>query len=283
MNLRTIAIIILACLVMSACNFPRPGMTPTPDGVATQLSKILTEQPTSAQEKPVEISTQTPPDLIITNTPIPSTDTPTPTFTVTPTLVDPRENLGDPTWSNALDNGKGFGLPASGFSDKYTTVRIENGAMYMSSSSDSGWRGWRLSSRKPKDFYMETSFITMECVGPDVYGLVVRALNYTSGYGYYYGLTCNGEYTFSRWDGSGTTTIVEPTKDDVIKFGANQVNLMGILAQGNTFKLYANGKFLKEVTDYGFAAGGYIGVYVAGYGAQYFSVALDNIAYWDTP
>jgi hypothetical protein len=189
--------------------------------------------------------------------------------------------LGNPTWSNTLDSGTSFGLDAGGYQDENTKIIITGGAMVLTSYSTLGYHGWRLTSPTPKNFYLEAIYITQSCSGSDEYGVVFRAPDYASGKGYYYGLRCSGEYNLFRWDDAGLTALMNWTSSTNILAGSGQTNRLGILANGNSIKLYANGKLLTEISDSKFLDG-HFGAYISGYSGS-LTVNLDQIAYWNLP
>ena len=145
-----------------------------------------------------------------------------------------------------------------------------------------GYLGWRLAPRSPKNFYLEATFTTGSCGGADLYGLVFRAKDYSSGFGYYFEITCDGRYSLSRWDDSGKATILGKSTNAAILPGANKTNHFGVMANNDSLKLYANGKLLQEVKDKTFLSSGYIGPFIAGQTGG-FTVEMDEIAYWQLP
>ncbi len=131
--------------------------------------------------------------------------------------------------------------------------------------------------------YLEATFKTQTCSAGDNYGLVFRAKDYTSGEGYYLGFTCDGQYGLIRWNASGTATVLSFTQSNSINAGANQTNRMGVIANGSSFRIYANGKFLQEISDTSIAGEGHVGAYIAGSSSPGFTVEMSEIAYWNLP
>jgi hypothetical protein len=203
---------------------------------------------------------------------------------VTPTLPnDPATALGDPTYRNLLDDGKAFGITATGYSDTNTTITAEGGALRLTSIGSSGWRGWRLTGQDPQNFYLEGKFKTINCTGTSQYGLVFRAPDYSSGYGYYLTITCDGAYFLSKWDASGTAIVDVGGTDPIIKGGPGQTNRFGVWVQGSNFRIYANGKLLKECSDSSITSAGHIGVSISSFNATGITVDLDELTYWNLP
>ncbi len=270
-------------LLLASCNLPQKQAAPAEEDVATAVAQTLTAEPILPTATETLFDTQTPPPVEASSTP---TEALAPTETLTPTLTptnipdDPAVALGNPVWERTMANGTAFGIGPEGYEDDNTHIYMGNDVMIMKSDSTLGFRGWRLTSPTPQNMYLEATFNLPSCSGNDEYGLVFRAKDYTSGQGYYMGVTCSGQYNFSRWDGGGTTTLINSKPGEAIQSGAGKTNRIGILANGNSFKLYANGKLLEEVQDSGLPSGGHIGVFLAGNSGN-LTVELDKIAYWD--
>lgn len=269
----------LVIILLSACG-KKPSPEGTIDAVATSVQATLAAVPIDTQVVP-------PP----TETPIPQptpTETLTPvateTQTATPTVVteDYRNTLGVAAWSDSLDNCSTFGL-CTPYEDDYSKVYVSAGSMLMQSKATQGFRIWRLTYPRPQNMYLEATFKTQACSGADLYGLVFRAKDYSSGQGYYLGFTCDGRYGLSRWDSSGVTSVFGLTQSDAINAGSNQSNRIGVIANGDTFRVYANGKFIQEIKDSGISAEGHVGVYLAAQETAGFTVELAEIAYWNLP
>jgi hypothetical protein len=286
--------LILLIFLLSACNLPTQK-TADPDVVAqmvestltAQASQIVIQEVTNTSESQPEASPSETFTATVQNTetltPTPEqTATPTETFTPTISPDDPKQTLGQPAWRNTLDSGGSFGLDAAGYEDDYSRIKVANGVMELTSFSTYGYRNWRLTSQNPDDFYIEAIFKTQVCSGNDLYGLVMRAPDYSSGGGYYAGLTCNGQYNLSKITDSGTSYIISNTTVGSILSGAGQTNRLGILANGESLKIYINEKLITEISDSSYTDGGYIGAFVAGSSGS-LTVYMDEISYWNLP
>lgn len=275
----------LILLALSACNLPSNN-TPTPDLVATEVSKILTST--------LNIPILTPPILINTAT-LPSeenTVTPQVEQTTTPTLTNTPEitplptlaglPTGAPNWSDSLDNGTRFGLN-NAYDDGHTRFTMDSGALLITSVNAEGWRGWRLTSQKPQNYYMKAIYKTQSCSGSDQYGILVQAPNYETGSGYYFGLTCDGRFAIQRWKDDGLTNLNGWNNSTEIHSGNDQENTIGILKSGNKYKYYLNGVVVAEVEDNAFSNPGYFGPFIVGLETKNFTVGLEEISYWNLP
>jgi hypothetical protein len=273
--------IVLVFLVPLGCNFPllypqgsiptintNPATTDTP--TMTTTISLTSAQPTETLTPIFEISTPTP------------TQTFTPTVTATPS--DPAQAFGQPAWNNPLDNGQSFGLGSSGYDDDYTSIHVAAGKMVLTSHLISpGWKGWRLTDRYLANYYLEGTFLTSNCSGLDSYGLVFRIPDYSSGYGYYFGISCDGRYSLLRWDSSGSTYLVPWTDNVLIKGGSDQNNRIGVIVNGANYSLYVNGQKIQDVYDGEFMTQTKIGVFIAAFNTPDLTVALDQLNMWTIP
>ena len=246
----------LLTLLLSSCNLPGSQIpTSSINDVATRVALTLTPAAASQPSLAVTPSTAVPvtPSPVLTATPtvtLTASVSPTVTSTSLPSVVptntispdDPKQSLGEPAWKDSLNNGKGFGIGSDGYDDGNTQITVSNGAMQISNSSTLGYRGWRLTSSAPKDYYLEGTFYSGRCGGSDAFGLVTRAKDYDSGFGYYFGIGCDGTYSLVKWDDGGTTSIISPTPAASILKGSGQINHIGIMLKGDSIKLYSQSK-----------------------------------------
>jgi hypothetical protein len=280
MKKSAILILVLAIMI-TACNTSKVVNSPTIDPNILDTEVALQLSSTPIQNNQTQVSSPEVP----TDTPLPPTETATPTITptTTPTATptqDWKASLGDPTWKTTFDSTAGFFSSGNSYSDDYTTISISGGVMHISSISTFGYRGWRMSSKKPQNFYLEAKFAPVSCSGNDTYGIVFRAPDYSSGYGYYLTLTCDGRIAMTKWDDAGSSIVFDYISDPIFKGGAGQTNLFGIMVKGSDFKVYVNNKLITEVSDYSISDAGSIGVFIAGYSGG-LTVELDDLAYWN--
>lgn len=272
--MKKIILMVLLLVVVSACG--RISPTATQDLVATIVEQTLsaptnTVNPTNTEE------------VSVTLTPTPESSI-TPTITTSPTVVtdEIRNTLGAPAWQDQLNDCSSFGL-CTPYEDNNSKVTVADGAMIMTSKTTGGYQTWRLTYPRPQNMYLEGTFTVQTCSGGDMYGLVFRAKDYTSGVGYYLGVTCDGRYSLDKWDASGKSNVLSLTQSDVLVAGSNQTNRIGVLANGDSFRIYANGRFIQEITDSSIPGEGYIGAFIAGVNTPGFTTELTDIAYWNLP
>jgi hypothetical protein len=270
-------VVVLMVLVLTACNFPLVNPKPQADSVATSVVLTLNALPSSTPPPTETVA----PTLEIT-TPAP-TETSTATITPTTPPGDPLLTLGDPSFSDTFTSGRAFDLEGKTYDDGAVKISVSSGAMHFVSSTINAGKRWRLTSPQPRNFYLEGTFKILQCSGYDHYGLVMRSPKYDDGIGYYFAVSCNGRFTFERWDGSGITDVVIWTVDTNIKSGPNQTNRLGIKAEDNNFKLYLNGVLVKEVSDAGLPAKGHFGAYITALENSSFSVDLEELREWNLP
>lgn len=274
---RALFAMVFLVFFLSACGPSGPTPTPTPDpaDVAMQVMLLLTTEPIVIPTLPPPPTPE--PTLAATNTPEGPTPTATGTEppTLTPTLKssDPKASLGDPTWKETFNRGK---TSFYTFDDGHTQISLVNDYLKMTSLASNSWTGWSLNGPKPKNMYLEGTFLTETCDGLDRYGLVFRAPDFESAY--FFGVSCDGQYNFRVYNQQGD--LVGWTKDDAILAGSNQKNVLGVMAEGTHIKLYINGEMVKELEDSTYTDSGLFGVFIAAQRTPGFTVKVDEVDYW---
>ncbi len=268
----------LILLTALACNLPVSTLRATPDLIGTHVAQTLTQY--ALQPTPAPSTTPQPTQILPLLTATPTME-PSPTPSAE-SSGDPRLQLGDPIYTETLDNGRSFGLEGKVYEDENTLIRVQNGAMILTSKYATGYHGWRTGGRKLQDGYVEGLFRTGNCAGQDTYGLIVRSPDFIRGY--WFTITCDGHYGFGYWDGEKYINLLERRDDQqVIKTGPDQTNRLGVWLEGNTYRLYVNGVRLDEINDSQFTAEGYSGAVIAAHNTPGFTVYLDELSYWNLP
>ncbi len=263
-------------IALAGCNLPvaPQDATPTADLVATQVAELLTAQPSPTQP---QAATQPPAETPTTPpTAEPATPTAEPSPTPTTNPGDPAASFGEPSWQDSLDTAKNFYL----YENDNTKVEAEDGALALTGRNANGWLGWSLTyAQQPVNFYLEGTFRVRDCSGADLYGLVFRANKENAGY--FYGVTCDGRYNLYARDFNNNTDteLIALTPATAITTGSNQVNRLGVLAQGSKISLYVNGTLVGETDDSTYSSG-YFGALVAANQTAGFRVDLDLIRLW---
>lgn len=292
----------LLLVAASACSMPVPATpTPevavgiTPDAIYTAAVQTVVAQLTENAPTPVPTETQSLPEATLPapETPLPmqpGSETPTPSATPAPTNTptalpepsatplssDPVLGLGDPTWQDTFESAEGWAL----VSDSHSNFEVANGQMVMTSYNADYWNSWALTQPRVEVFYMEAEGSSGTCAGRDRWGLFFRAPDYTQGY--LYGLSCDGRYALWAWNGVQEVYLVDWTDSPHILKGADQVNRIGVKADGNRLSLYANGQLLTEIRDDSYASGRF-GLFVAAAETPGYSVKVEKITYWENP
>jgi len=255
---------------------PLPTVAPT----KAQATQAPTLAPTKAATQP-PAATVTVPAPTATATKVPPTPKPTATRGPTATLVpgDPRNSLGQPSWTDTMATSDNWptGEDAAGF----TNVDFSNGAMQLTALKPAD--GWRMSTAESlTDFYLEITVNTGTCTGKDRYGVIFRVpAKENPDQGYLVDFTCDGKYGLRKWDGPENTmeALTLWKANAAIKSGANQTNRLGVLVNGTKITIYANGVKLTEVTDIGYKSG-FFGVSAAAIDSRKYTVNIDRVDYW---
>jgi hypothetical protein len=211
-------------------------------------------------------------------------DAPSPTAGPRPTdtpsaAEDPRSILGDPAWRDPLDVEDNWPM----YEDSHVGFTIAEGRMTMTSFDDDNWDGWMLTWPEIGDFYLEATFSPGSCEGLDRYGLMFRARPSVLGYtGYLFAASCDGRYSLRAWDGSSFRDLVSWTPSDAIPQGSGEAVRLGVWAEGDELRLYADGELLAERAD-DMSSNGLFGVFLAANRTSGFEVSVDEIASWSLP
>jgi hypothetical protein len=248
---------------------PAPTFTP---GEPTEEPPTATEE---SQELPESGATLEP--LNKTSQP----DTPTPSGSA----FDPYEKYGDPSMvdpmnSSTIGNWKSGGvLPNS----DYIQIFLEDGQVNVTGKKP-GFSTWFFSWPTLKDFYLELKANSGECSSKDEYGLIVRGPAHGAGvsYGYIIAFSCDGHFRVTRLDSAdpfSTTDLISQSQNEHILEGRNQLNIIGIKAEGKKLTIYANGNQIAEVSDNKFLRGRY-GLFVQAVDTPYYTYQPDQLAYW---
>jgi hypothetical protein len=304
-------IIALLAVLVSACSLPASTQTSiaptqeTPDLMYTSAVKTVLAQLTSAAATPwsglatetgtalaqapsTEVSaTQTVITPTAALTPNPTAE-PSPSATapeVTPSIVpspttastDPKLSLGDPTFQDKFADTTNWALA----SNNHIDMSIKDGKLVMKAFNPDQWEGWSITRPKTTNFYIELTATPQTCSGLDHYGLVLRTKSDGS-VGYLFGFSCDGRYSFSKWDGDKYTIYIDWTENSAIQKGPKVTNRLGVEAQGDHFTLYANGVKIDDLDDSSYDKGNF-GVIIGAAETANFVVEADEIDYWKLP
>lgn len=205
-----------------------------------------------------------------------STVVPAPGQTPTPILGDPVRVLGLPDDQDNFDDDQNWTL----FNNQCFQSEIRDGKYWMNAKGLQGVACWEVTWAELGDGYLETSLsMPQECSPDDQFGLFFRAPDNNTGY--LFGLTCDGKYAFSSWDGSKTNLIIPPTENDFSQVEPGAINRIGVIATGSNFSFYINGNFVRQETDNSFLNPGRLGYFVRASTGSPFTVSFDDLRIWD--
>ncbi|MGB5846491.1 MAG: hypothetical protein WBG94_18765 [Anaerolineales bacterium] len=294
-----IGVALAACNLAASTEAPpidqSAAQTAAAETIIAQLTEVAETLISSATPGSLPEATQTAVISAATGTAAPTSPPPetateqaaAPTMTATspppptPTLDanDPKAGLGDPTFYDAFNNGESWPL----YTDEHVSFNVNNSNLVMTAVNPNKYNGWMLTWPVISNFYLEMTTKTKQCSGKDTYGNMVRAVKTENGYiGYLYNISCDGHFSLRRWDGNKYVELVEWTSSEQINAGSDQTNRIGLMANGNKFSMYANGKLIGEFQDDTHREGRF-GVVVGSAATANVKFLVDEIAYWDIP
>jgi hypothetical protein len=320
---RTMIVLILVSLLVGACS-QQATPTATDAEMSTKIAQILTNMPTSTGQAPkggtpapglptvaptainktatsaasatpaatkaaatatAHASTATVAASATTQATVATTQAPAATATTaaTATLVsgDPRSKLGAPTRTDKMNDGDNW--PTGADPTGYTEIDFSGGFMELTALKPID--GWRLTTDRLANAYLEMTVNTGSCLPKDRYGLIVRVPSTAeANRGYMVGFTCDGKYAIRKWDGpaNSMTNFINWKTNAAIAAGANKTNRLGIMMQGNKLSLYANGVLLGEIQDNSWLQGSY-GIFAGAHESSNFTLKVDEINTWTLP
>ena len=185
-------------------------------------------------------------------------------------------NLGAADWRDTFVTATNWFLLDTA---NYKFELDENDGLLMRSKQTSTGEEWGLSSQpKLSDFYLQGKFVMGDtCSGKDRYGFLFRAPDVNEGY--VFNISCDGHFRLYKWADNTFTALENWTRSGAIKTGPNATNEIGVMADGKTLKLYANGRLLAELQDGKFSEGRF-GLLIGSANTEKLNVFVQEIAYW---
>ena len=97
--------------------------------------------------------------------------------------------------------------------------------------------------------------------------------------GYRFEISCDGQYSAWVFNGTSSQMIVAWASSDDLLAGPNQINRIGVWAQGKVLSFNINGKTVAglEHNDY---RSGTFGLTVTSEQTQNFTVVFDELSFW---
>jgi hypothetical protein len=269
--MKKVFIISLLFLITLACSISFPSSDRLDEQISTQVAISLTATALDQEihrgktQDSVEAADGEP-----TNSP---TDTPTP-------ANDPKQDLGNATWSDDLSTGSYWSLDAGDIIIDTTTLSLKDGKLSASAAAIGKGTNWWLTYLAFQDAFLEAKFDIGTCSDDDQYGLVFRAPDYASGNAYYFLVTCDGRYDLRRWTSNGTTMLLGMPSSEKINAGSDQTNLLGVWIKGATIRLYVNNTMIQEINDDSLPNSGHFGLFLNARKTPGLTIYLDEISYW---
>ena len=300
---KTAAVVLLG-LVLAGCGLLSPQSEPpaADPGLQQTQAALYVEQTMSViQAKSVEtevynavVAGLTQEAASYTATPAP-TDTPLPSPTIEaiitlaiPTsteVVIPAVNYVSKDYIEDLgvaDLKDGFGSGGNWYT--YDTgdssAKVKDGVMRMTMDEPHLTADWTMSWITGQNFYAEITAQTQDkCAGKDRYGLMFRATDPNSGY--LFMVSCDGRFRLTTWNGATAKLLAGWSKSSHINEGPDEINTLGVLANGNQIMLFANGEHLRTVYDDTFLGNGRFGLIIGSEETDNLVIEYDTFKLWN--
>ncbi|OGO28242.1 MAG: hypothetical protein A2W33_06990 [Chloroflexi bacterium RBG_16_52_11] len=297
--------------ILGACTLRVPvSETPTTDIVTTGApaeTEMAPVVPVAPTQLPAVTDSALPTEAAPTNapppsvTPLPPTQevqpalsqptatAPLPTATVIPvTTLNPYTAYGDPTYVNPMEfaNYWEWAPPETDTLPNNQRIRLQfkDGQLYVTGKR-LDFSTWWFSSHFLSDAYMEMTFNTEDCSGEDAYGMIFHGPKHLAGisYGYIASFTCGGELWVARLDDAEpweVEVLIDEEEISAANTGPGEQNVIGVLAEGDRYVIYANGTQVAEFEDDHFEKGR-MGVFVRAASPDAYTYRVTNLSYWD--
>lgn len=137
---------------------------------------------------------------------------------------------------------------------------------------------WSTAGLGVADFLAEVDTTFVAGPGTSQYGLFFRYVDDMNAY--LFTISGDGMYQLYKLADGDVEMLVEETESDLIEAGRGAANRLGVLAQGPTIALLANGAILTQVEDESFQEGD-IALAAGTLSGSGTEIAFDNLAVWD--
>jgi len=298
-------LIVLFAAGAAGCAPAVPDVSPTSENLletlvaeAVETQRIEGQEETSrfnatltaAAEQPAVLAAQT---LTPTITPTPeATETPLPeiptmpsqpTATPTPPTAPPRNSqdpalrLGEPAWTDSFDSSENW----TEFAGRNSQIEVRDGQLFYTIFEANAAPTWTISWPQISNFYLETLVRTPQtCSGKDRLGLIFRAPD--PDHGYRLEISCDGQYRMVVFSADNVAVIVAWASSDHLLPGPNQVNRIGVWANGKVISIYLNGVPVAGLEHDDYRTGTF-GFTVTAEETNNFSAAFDDLTFWSFP
>lgn len=279
--------VLLETLIAEAVETQRvenlPDTEPSPDpGVVATL--------TAAAEQPAVLAAQTltptiTPTLEFTATPRPDLPTmpPIPTMTLPAPEApdrnpgDPALRLGEPDWQDPFDNADNW----TEYTGQNSQIEITDGQFRITMFEPSAVPTWWVSWPQVSNFYAEVlAVMPPVCEGKDRIGWIFRSPDPAKGYRLE--ISCDGQYRMLVFDEDGAEVVVAWSSSEYLLGGPNQINRLGIWAQGKVLQIHLNGVAVAGLEHNDHRTGTF-GFSVTSENTPNFTAAFDDLTFWTFP
>ena len=193
----------------------------------------------------------------------------------TPIPGDPEQELGNPDGRDDFSTKNNWTL----FDDECFKSDIVDGQYVMTAKGKPHFSCWEVSWPSVQDYYLQTNLIMPDsCAADDRFGLFIRTPDLNQGY--LVGLTCDGRISMNRWDGEESKVLVNFVTSENINTGSGTTNRIGVIANGSSYDLYANGQLIAQAEDGSYVDAMRFGYFVSTATEDGFTVKYDDMAIW---
>ena len=221
------------------------------------------------------------PAMLATPTPVP-TSTHTPMPTATPTLTPTPGPTPTPTPS--LQTGmllfeEDFAVLGEDWEigDTGDVAYALDGQKYSIQVNKENWMAWQSTGEEFGDFIVQFETTLVDGDKFNSSGIFFRYQDNDNFYSL--DINGNGKYAVGKEVDGEWIQIVDWTSSAALR-GAGEMNVIRLVAYGNTFWLTVNDQFVEEFTDTFFNSGE-IAVHVTAYDSQPVRATFDNLSIWD--
>lgn len=192
-------------------------------------------------------------------------------------------DLGTPDWQDGFESNLNRWYLAA---DENVEFAIEDGNLILTAFRPAG-DNWRIAELPELgDIYLEAKVTFGDtCSGKDSFGFLVRAPEPDGSVidsGYAIAFSCDGNYRYYLMRDGEYVGLEDWRSTGSLNAGPNQANQVGVWAEGDQFRIYINGDRVAEFSD-GTYGRGLFGLLVRSAETNDFSVAVDEMAYWNLP
>lgn len=294
--LKSLVFILLGAVLVSGCG-PKTAPVDQPanevrletlvaEAVETQRAEVAQREEimTEAANQPSVLLAQTStptitPTLEFTLTPLPTlplvdTSTPTPPGVPTRQPQDPALRLGEPDWVDTFDTANNW-VP---FSGQVSQIEIREGKFLYTIFQQGSGPTWTVSWPTVSNFYLEVTARTPQvCGGKDRFGLVFRAPE--PDLGYRFEISCDGAYRMVTFSPTLVEELVVWTPGESILAGPNQINRIGVWAEGPVVAIYINGIAVAGLPHDAYRSGRF-GLTITSEQTDNFTIEFDDLSFW---